>query len=183
MNDLLQRVPESRHELFRELVGLLDAFCDKHLNDEYKLVCRRMAADLCQDGSPVDSGWLAGWAAGVVHSVGWVNFLGDPSQTPHMRSDQIAKGFGVSMATMMNRSREIRQGLELVQFDPDFTLPSKLDDNPLVWLLPLKDGPIVDVRLAPREFQEAAFREGMIPYIPADRGAASQTSNPRVIKG
>lgn len=31
------------------------------------------------------------------------------------------------------------------------------------------NGFIIDIRTAPREVQELAYRKGLIPYIPADR--------------
>ncbi len=31
------------------------------------------------------------------------------------------------------------------------------------------NGLLMDIRQAPREAQEVAFRKGLIPYIPADR--------------
>ena len=38
----------------------------------------------------------------------------------------------------------------------------------MVWMLQV-NGFMVDVRHAPREVQEIAFKKGLIPYIPADR--------------
>jgi hypothetical protein len=38
----------------------------------------------------------------------------------------------------------------------------------MVWTLEV-NGFLVDVRRAPREVQEIAFKKGLIPYIPADR--------------
>jgi hypothetical protein len=119
---------------YREIVELTDSFCRERLNDEYRLLCRHAAAGLCQDGSPVKRGKVAGWASGVVATVGWVNHLTDPSQTPHIRSEEIAKWFGVSVATMHSKSKTLREGLELVPFDPHLTLPSRLADNPLLML-------------------------------------------------
>ena len=52
--------------------------------------------------------------------------------------------------------------------DPDWCLPSRVDQNLLVWLLEV-NGLLVDVRHMPREVQEIAYRKGLIPYIPADR--------------
>ena len=52
-------------------------------------------------------------------------------------------------------------------FDHEWTLPSRLEDNPLVWMLEV-NGLMMDVRQAPREVQEIAFHKGLIPYIPAD---------------
>ncbi len=160
-------VPRKFRERFDEIVGLIDAFCDAHLNDEYKEICRNMAEALCQKDSPVLRGKAAGWACGIVYSVGWVNFLSDPSNSPHMTTMQIAQGFGVSEATLMLKSRQIREGLDLVPFDPDFTVASRLEDNPLVWMMKV-DGLIIDVRHAPYEFQKSAYDAGLIPYIPAD---------------
>jgi len=39
-------------------------------------------------------------------------------------------------------------------------------------LLGLVDGMIVDIRRMPREYQEAAFANGLIPYVP-ERGQNS----------
>jgi hypothetical protein len=58
--------------------------------------------------------------------------------------------------------------LKLHQLDPNWTLPSRLEDNPMVWMLQV-NGFMVDVRHASREVQEIAFNKGLIPYIPADR--------------
>ena len=58
--------------------------------------------------------------------------------------------------------------LKVYPLDPSWTLPSRLDDNPLVWMLQV-NGFMMDVRHAPREVQEIAFNKGLIPYIPADR--------------
>ena len=58
--------------------------------------------------------------------------------------------------------------LRLHQLDPNWSLPSRIDDNPLVWMLQV-NGFMMDVRHAPREVQEIAFNKGLIPYIPTDR--------------
>ena len=58
--------------------------------------------------------------------------------------------------------------LKIRQFDHRWTLPSRMDDNPLVWMLEV-NGLIMDIRRCSREVQEIAFNKGLIPYIPADR--------------
>ncbi|MBM4076885.1 MAG: hypothetical protein FJ267_14750, partial [Planctomycetes bacterium] len=45
---------------------------------------------------------------------------------------------------------------KMYQFDPNWTLPSRLWDNPIVWMLQV-NGFTMDVRHAPREVQEIAF--------------------------
>ena len=167
-DDLLDDVPPEYRERFTEIVALADAFCDRHLNDEYKDVCRTMAVELCQEGSPVLKGKAAGWACDLAYAVGRVNFLTDPHQSPHMKAEEIAAGFGVSPATMYSRHKVIQNGLDLMPFDPDYTIASRIDDNPLVWILTVNGVPR-DIRHAPRDAQVVAFENGLIPYIPADR--------------
>lgn len=169
-DELLSDVPSEYRERFVEIVALTDEFCDRHLNDEYKAVSRKMAASLCQEGSPVLRGKVASWACGLMYAVGRVNFLTDPHQTPHMKAEEIAAGFGVSPATMHAKNGEIQNGLDLMPLDPDFTIASCIDDNPLVWMLEV-NGFLMDIRHAPREAQVVAYEKGLIPYIPADEEA------------
>lgn len=161
-------VPDAYRDRFEAIVERTDTFCDSHLNDEYKQLAREMAASICQSGSPVLKGKPEGWAAGVIYALGRVNFLTDPSQEPHMKADEIAAGIGVSPATMQAKAKVIREGLDLMALDPEWSLPSRMDDNPLVWMLEV-NGMLVDIRMAPREAQVVAYEKGLIPYIPADR--------------
>ncbi len=94
-----------------------------------------------------------------------VNFLFDSSQKPHVPASQIWSYFGLSSSTMQAKSKQIRDVLDMYQMDPDWTIPSMIDQNPLIWMLEV-NGLIIDVRHAPREIQEQAFRKGLIPYIP-----------------
>lgn len=169
----MDEVPIAYADRFLALIERIDAFCAEHLNDEYHWLCRTMAMAVCQEGTPVRSGKPEGWAAGVVYSVGRVNFLDDPSQSPHMKSKEIAQGFGVSVSNMQAKSKIIWEGLELMPFHPTWSLPSRMDDNPLVWMLSI-NGFMMDIRDAPREAQAAAYEEGLIPYIPADRKAQDE---------
>ena len=151
-----------------EIVGLTDAFCEAQLNEDYLELCREMVDELYLAGFPLDKGRAASWAGGIVHALGWVNFLHDPHMTPHMTSPQVAEGFGISQGTMMAKSKAIRDELDLIQLDPDWCTAAVLEDNPLAWTLEV-DGFMLDIRMAPREMQEEAYRLGLIPYIPADR--------------
>jgi hypothetical protein len=164
---LAEQISADARSRFDEITALTDAFCREHLNDEYCDGCRRLTAAVCLAGGPIHEGKAASWAAGIAYTLGHVNFLTDSTQSPHMRSEDIAHAFGVSPATMHSKARDIREGMDIVRFDPRFTLPSRLEDNPLVWMLDL-NGLLIDIRSAPREAQVAAYEEGMIPYVPAD---------------
>jgi hypothetical protein len=150
-----------------KIVELTDEFCLDYLNEDYRDLCEEMIAALLDIDVPLEKGRPVSWAGGIVHAVGFVNFLQDPSQSPHMTSAQLAERFGVSQQTMMAKSRTIRDELGLIQFDPEWCLPALLKDNPLVWMLEV-DGLIMDARTAPRQIQEQAYQQGLIPFIPAD---------------
>jgi len=161
-----QQVPKDMQVRFDDITRLTDDFSQAYLTDEYASLCRELTAMLCRKRpSPLSQGKVATWACGIVHAVGTVNFLFDTSQTPHVPASQIASYFGLSSSTMQAKSKQIRDVLDMYQMDPNWTLPSMIDQNPLIWMLEV-NGLIMDVRHAPRDIQEEAFRKGLIPYIP-----------------
>ena len=160
---------EEQDEVLGVIVGLLDQFCKEHLNEEYAVLCRKLAEKLARKRpSPLLNGSPNAWASGIVRAVGGVNFLHDKSQTPHMRSTDIDHYLGTSPSSGAAKLAAIRKMLKMSPLDPNWTLPSRLEDNPMVWMLQV-NGFMVDVRHAPREVQEIAFNKGLIPYLPADR--------------
>ena len=166
--DIGTDIADEYQDLFSEIVGLTNAFCERYLNEDYRKLCEEMAAVICLEELPPERARPASWASAIVHALGWVNCLQDPSLSPHMTSAQVAEGFGVSQGTMMAKSKIIRDELELFPLDPDWCVPAMLVDNPLVWTVDV-GGFLMDARYAPREVQEAAYRRGLIPFIPADR--------------
>ncbi len=161
-----ETVPEAMKPRYDEIVALTDAFCEEHLDAEYAQVCRQMAATLARKRpSPLLGGRPRTWAAAIVHTVGSVNFLFDKTQTPHMRADELAGLFGLSKGSVSAKSKQIKDLLNIGVFDPDWTLPSKMDANPMAWMVSV-DGLIVDARSLPWPYQEEAYRKGLIPYLP-----------------
>lgn len=165
MPDPRDGVPPHWLARYDEIVALTDAYCAAHLDDEYRDAVREMAGLLCQDGTPGARGKAAGWAAGLVAAVAWVNYAA-VAQGP-LTQEMIGRAFGVSVGTVGRRLGELRDGLQIVWMDPTWTVPSRLDDNPVIWLREI-DGLFQDLRLAPRRVQEQAFQDGLIPWIPAD---------------
>ena len=160
------RVPAALQSKFDAIALATDAFCNQHLNDEYKQLIRRALATLCRKRpSPLLAGKENSWAAGAVHAMGFANFLFDPAQTPHCQATDIWAHFGLASSTGQSHSKKIRDALDIGQMDPHWTLASRMEDNPQVWLLQV-NGFIVDVRQMPLEVQEAAFAKGLIPYVP-----------------
>ncbi len=167
------RIPKKNRQLFEQIIELIDAFCEAHLNEDYKELCEEMAGEICRSRWLLSGSKPAGWASGIVHAVGWVNFLYDPKQSPHMTSAQVAQGFGISQGTMMTKSKIIRDKLDLMPLDPYWCIPAMLADNPLVWMVDI-GGIMMDVRYAPRSMQEQAYEMGLIPFIPADKQEPEQ---------
>ncbi|MDQ2713748.1 MAG: DUF6398 domain-containing protein [Chloroflexota bacterium] len=161
-----EQVPKDMQARFDEITQLTNDFSKTHLTDEYAALLRQLTAALCRKRpSPLSQGKVPTWACAIIHAVGAVNFLFDSSQTPHVPARQIASSFDLSVSTMQARSKQIRDLFDMYQMDPKWTLPSMIDQNPLVWMIQV-NGLIIDAHHAPREIQEEAFYKGLIPYIP-----------------
>lgn len=157
------RVPAELSSVVDEIVGLTDQFCADYLDDEYAELCRRLAARLARKRpSPLLRGDTRIWAAGVVYAVGRINFLFDPSQSPHSSADQLAAGLGVVKSSMANKAAMIRKTLEFGVFEPDLTRRAMLEQHPFAWLVQV-NGFLVDARTLPAEVQDEARRRGLIP--------------------
>ena len=164
-----ESVPLALRPTFEAVSKIAEAFCREHLDEEYAQLSRKLVAALCRKRpSPLLQGQPRVWAAAVVYALGSVNFLWDKSQTPHMTATELCERFGVGKSTASTRARQIMDGLRIRQADPRWYRPSRMDENPLAWLVQV-DGLVVDIRTEPRELQEEAFRRGIIPYVPAAR--------------
>ena len=162
-----QKVPNALVEKFASVTAATDASCAKHLNNEYRDLVRQVVGALARKRpSRLPMGKENVWAAAAVHAVGRVNFLDDASQTPHCQWKVIWDFFGVAQTTGNTKSREIRDILKMDALSPQWTLPSRAADNPIVWMLQV-DGLMMDMRQAPIEMQQLAFDKGLIPFVPA----------------
>jgi Domain of unknown function (DUF6398) len=160
--------------ILERIVAMTGQFCREQLNEEYAVLCRRLAEKLARKRpSPLLGGKPETWACGIIRTIGWVNFLDDSSNKPHLKLTAIDKVFGVAESTGQGKSKTIRTTLKIQQFDHHWILPSRMDDCSMIWMKEV-NGLIVDIRRCSREIQEIAFEKGLIPYIPADR-----TNGPR----
>jgi len=163
---MTEKIPNAMAEKFTAITTLTDKFSTQHLNEEYRQMIHRVVGALARKRpSPLVRGKENVWAAAAVHAVGRVNFLDDASHSPHCKPKVIYEFFGIGESTGQNKSKEIRDLLKMGPMSPEWTLPSRLADNPLVWMVQL-NGLVVDARRLPVELQEMAFEKGLIPYIP-----------------
>ena len=162
-------VPKMMLPVYQKIVGLTDDVCDKHLNFEYRDLARAMTRVLCRKRpSPLAFGQPRTWACGIVYVLGRINFLSDKSFSPHMTTADLCAAFDVGESTVHAKARAIEKAIGVRSFDPQWTLPSLVEKNPLFWMAEV-NGLLVDLRDMPREIQEIAFQDRLIPYIPADR--------------
>lgn len=161
-----EKVPKQMQQKFEDIVRLTDDFCEKYLNDEYTEMSRQLAAALCRKRpSPLATGQAKSWACGIVHAIGMVNFLYDSSQKPHIKSSELYRAFGVGESTGQGKSKAIRDLMKMSYYNTDWCLPSRIDSNPMAWLISV-NGFLMDARNAPCAIQEEAFRKKLIPYLP-----------------
>ena len=74
---------------FKAIMVLTDAFCKRHLNEEYVKMCRRLALALARKRpSPITRGGKEVWACGIVRTIGWANMLDDPKQISLHETDR-----------------------------------------------------------------------------------------------
>ena len=169
--------PNETEQFVSAIIKSTDTFCDELLNEEYAELCRKMVKKLSRKRPlPFLRGQPKTWICGIVRTIGTINFLQDSSFEPYMKSSDIDKVFGVSSSTGQKRSKQIRDLLKIRELDPEWTVPSLLEHNPMIWMLEV-NGFVMDARTAPREIQQVAFEQGLIPYIPADSEPSKSSKN------
>lgn len=165
-NYKLPKVPENVSLPFNEICSVLADICEEKLTQEFFSLSIELALKLARKRpSPLLSGNPKTWAAGIIHTLGLVNFLFDKTQIPYLSSKDLCAWFDLGKSTINAKSQVIREMFKIYQMDPKWCLPSKLIDNPLVWMV-LCDGYIVDARELPEEMQIEAYHAGVIPFVP-----------------
>lgn len=77
------------------------------------------------------------------------------------------QAFDVAPSTGQAKSKAVRDTLGIYPMHPHWTLPRRIADNPLVWMVSV-NGMIVDIRGMPRAIREQAYAKGLIPYLPEE---------------
>lgn len=105
----------------QQLLDLTGAFCDEHLNAEYKRLCKKAVERLAKKRpSPILRGKPEIWAAGIVHAMASPNFLFDKSSDPYLSAGDIAAYFQVASGSSSQKASTIRDMLGITQLDPEW---------------------------------------------------------------
>jgi hypothetical protein len=170
-------VPEAAKPAYDAIVGLTDGFCQAHLTHEYQMLCRKLTASLARKRpSPLTRGKPAVWACAILRVIGWVNFLDDSSQKPHMKLTTIDKALGVAESTGQGKAKAIRDLLKIRQFDFHWMLRKRIEESPMAWMIEI-NGFVLDARHLRREIQEDAYRKGLIPFIPGEKPTVQKATD------
>lgn len=166
------RIPSTVRARAQAIIDITNRACHEHLDDEYGRIARRLIARLARKRpSPLARGDARIWAAGVVYAIGQINFLFDPTQTPHLTAKQLAERLGVVQTTMANKAGLINRTLDIGIFEPELTRIAMLEQHPMAWIVEI-DGLLIDARTLPAEIQDEARRRGLIPDLDRLHAAA-----------
>lgn len=172
------KIPAQMQPVYDEVAGMIDEYCEKHLNEEYRALCLRLLGKLCRKRpSPLLKGRRNTWAAGIVYAIAANNFIFDKSMPIHLTADELSRPFGIAPSTAGNKAAEIRKLIRMSPWDTEWLLQDLIEDNPAIWMLSV-DGFIVDARDLPLEIQQEAARRGLIPYVPVPRQKEEQPEQP-----
>ena len=62
------KIPVQMQPVYEEIAGMIDEYCEKYLNEEYRALCLRLLEKLCRNRpSPLLKGRRNTWAAGIVY--------------------------------------------------------------------------------------------------------------------
>jgi len=161
-------VPRLLKAKYNEIEPSIIEFCEKHLDEEYALMSLKLLEKLCwEKPSPLLKGKADVWACGIVYAIGSANLLFDRTQPHYMRATAFAEKFGLGQNTAGTKAGFISRLLNISPLDPEWTISSRLKDNPLVWMIETKNGFTFDVRNASGEIQKELFDSGLITSMPS----------------
>ncbi|MBQ8160273.1 MAG: hypothetical protein IJ083_05925 [Clostridia bacterium] len=169
-------VPKTMQDKYDEISAILIPYCDEHLSEEYKELCLKALEKLCRKRpSPLSSGRANTWAAGIVYAIGSNNWIFDRSQDIHMTASELVAPFGLSKNTVASKAAEIKKMLKIGLSNAEWSLPSMMDTNPMIWTVSV-DGFLLDARYLPLQLQILCYQKGLIPYVPALKKAEQKAN-------
>ncbi len=170
----MKNIPTKIKPKYDAIEAIITQYADQYLNEEYKELCIKALAKLSRKRpSPLESGKDKTWAAGIIYAIGSANFIFDKSQQIHMTADELVAPLDISRKTASAKASTIKKMLKIDCFNTEWVLPSKIDSNPMAWLIQV-NGLIMDARYTPLEIQVEAYNKGLIPYIPALKNSSEQ---------
>ena len=154
-----EKIPKAMAEKFAAITRATDAFSPQRLNEEYRKVIHRLLAPLAKKlPSSLVRGKENVCAAAALHAVGrsivWMRLSQHPTAGPKPSTNSSGP------AKAPGRTSPRRFAI-FSRWDPwrqTWTLPSRLADNPLVWMIQV-NGLIIDISGMPIELSRRPLRQ------------------------
>ena len=130
-------IPEPLKAKYENIAGMIDAFCEEHLDGDYQYLCIHALQKLCRKkDSPMYKGRDNTWAAGIVYAIAQVTELvGNQRDLLRWRpkyeisAAQVAAAFGVSSGAMQGKAKEIREVLNITKQQEEWMTPEWRDNK------------------------------------------------------
>lgn len=107
-----------------EIKQLVTSYCKNQLDDAWLEICTKVFNDLLKnDTSIFKKGKAEIWSAAIVWAVGGTNFLGDKSFKPYATLNDVCGFFNANSSTVGQKSRKIKDILDINVFNPEYRLP------------------------------------------------------------
>src|SRR5699024_11986226 len=105
-----------------KILELTNSFCSQKLDEDYRQLCEKLIKKMGRKHEvPFKRGQLDIWAAGVVHSIGSINFLFDKSFEPYATPNDINDFFETNKSTVSCKARNFKKIFNLGPFDSDIS--------------------------------------------------------------
>lgn len=155
MNKTHEMSKEKLKKRVDRITELATGFCIEKLNEEYFDLAEKVIGKLSRKRpSPLLKGKEEIWAAGIVHAIGFVNFLYDKSFEPYITFDELNEYFGTKKSSVGNKSAEIRKMFKMNRLTNfDFMTEDRKESHP-IYNTVMVDGFIVPVSSIPEEYQQ-----------------------------
>ncbi len=88
---------------------------------------------------PLQKGKPKSWATGVVMALGHINLLFGKSNGHYIATKKIAAHFGVSVSNAGLRAQQIRDGMDLDRFGPEFSTAAPWGHDPFARMVMVDD--------------------------------------------
>ena len=117
----------------KALVEMTAGFCDAYLDEECKQLCEKLILKISRKrNAPFLYGSLETWAATVIHALGSINLLFDPSFKPYVSREDISNYFGTSKSTVSQKARVIRDMFKMRYWDNEFSTIRMMENKPFL---------------------------------------------------
>ena len=104
-----------RNEKEKELIKLINAFCDKYLDEEYKNLSVKLIKRMANEEKVLfNCGSLENWAASILYALGQINYLFNKThEGQYVSRKTLLRFYHAKSSTITNKSAEIKKKYNL----------------------------------------------------------------------